>query len=172
VKRRALIVIVTGLWLAAFASTGAQRRGGASLAEYLPPGQGRDLVAKNCTVCHDLKGVLQLRKPKAGWEAIVLDMGARGAPISLDDIDPIVAYLADVFGEKAPPLVDVNADPQERLVMVPGVTPQGADRLIAERAKGPLASHDQVRAALGMETAPFEKVKYYLFVKPPETGGR
>ena len=73
----------------------ARRGGGAdAFAAYLPPGDGQALVAKGCIGCHDLGGVVRLRAAAPKWEALVLDMGARGAPIELDDIDPMVRYLS------------------------------------------------------------------------------
>lgn len=133
------------------------------LTDYLPPGAGKALVAKQCSACHDLQGTIQLRKPREAWEAIVLDMVARGAPLMLEEVDPLIAYLAEVFGPKAPPLVDVNAAAKDDLLKLAGVTPEAADRLIALRAdKGPLRSRDEVRSALGLDAASFDKIRYYL----------
>jgi hypothetical protein len=150
----------------------AQRGPREDFAAYLPPGDGRELVLKQCTSCHDLKGMVQLRKSKDGWEQIVMDMGARGAPIMLDEVDPVVNYLATVFGPTAPPFTDANTETRDGLTRLPGVTPEAADRLIAARAKEPLASHEQVRAALGLDAKAFEKIKPYIYVKPPQAGSR
>ena len=89
--------VVCALFLLTLASAGAaQQSDGRQAREdwspYLPPGEGQALVISRCTGCHDLKGTIQLRKPAPAWEAIVLDMGARGAPMTLDEIDPIVKY--------------------------------------------------------------------------------
>ena len=133
---------------------------------YLPPGDGQQLVVGRCTGCHDLKGTLQLRKSAAGWEAIVLDMGARGAPLTIEEIDPLVKYLSTAFGPEAPPFTDANTATKEDLTKLPGITAEAADRLIAERTKGPLATEEQLRAALALSPEDFQKVKYYLAVKP------
>ena len=132
---------------------------------YLPPGDGKALVVSRCTVCHDLKGTMQLRKPPPGWEAIVLDMGARGAPITLDEIDPLVKYLSTVFGPQAPPFTDANAASKAELTKLPGVAAEAADRLIARRDAGPLKP-DEIRPALGLDAQAFDKIKYYVYVKP------
>lgn len=136
------------------------------LIAYLPPGEGKALVVSRCTVCHDLRGMMQLRKAPPGWEAIVLDMGARGAPITLDDIDPLVKYLSTAFGPEAPPFTDVNSASKAELTKLPGVAPEAADRLIARRGTGPLTSAEQVRTAFGLNTQAFDKIKYYVYVKP------
>lgn len=132
---------------------------------YLPPGDGKALVISRCTVCHDLRGTMQLRKPAPGWEAIVLDMGARGAPITLDEIDPLVKYLSTVFGPQAPPFTDANAASKAELTKLPGVAAEAADRLIARRGARPL-SPEEIRPALGLDAQAFDRIKYYVYVKP------
>jgi hypothetical protein len=139
------------------------------LSAYLPPGQAqaRGLVAKECSMCHDLRGVLQLRKSAKDWEAIVLDMGARGAFITVDDVDPVVRYLADVFGPESPPFTDVSAATREDLTKLPGVTAAAADKLLAVRtAGGALSSHEEVQAAFGLDSKTFERIKPYVYLRP------
>jgi Helix-hairpin-helix motif len=143
------------------------RQGHEDWSAYLPPGEGRDIVVSRCSGCHDLRGTVQLRKPAAGWEAIVLDMGARGAPLTLEEIDPIVKYLSTAFGPNAPPFTDANAASRDELVKLPGVTAEAAERLIKARADGPLVSQEQVRTALAIAPSTFDKFKHYLYVKPP-----
>jgi hypothetical protein len=137
---------------------------------YLPPGEGQALVARGCVGCHDLGGVVRLRAAAPKWEALVLDMGARGAPIELDDVDPMVKYLSTVFGPNAPPLIDANSAGKAEWIKLPGVSEEAADRLIAARTAAPLTSNDQVRAALGLDPPAFEKIKYYVYIKsaPPD----
>jgi hypothetical protein len=145
-----------------------QGRGGQGPDEfvaYLPPGEGQALVAKGCAGCHDFGGIVRLRAAAPKWEALVLDMGARGAPIDVDDVDPMVKYLSTVFGPDAPPLADVHSAPKTELVKLPGVTPEAADRLIAARTQGSLTTTEEVRAALGLDETAFAKIKYYLYLK-------
>jgi hypothetical protein len=131
--------------------------------QYLPPGDGKALVSTQCTSCHELKGTIQLRKSKQEWEAVVFDMVARGAPLSVEEADAIVAYLSTAFGPSAPPLLDVNTAAKADLVRLPGMTPELADRLLAHRAaKGPLPSRDDVRGVLGLDEPAFSKMKWYL----------
>ena len=159
-----LIVAVASAMLAVAQPATRQGQQRRDYTAYLPPGEGQALVAKQCTGCHDLRGTLQLRAAAPQWEALVLDMGARGAPIMLDDIDPLVRYLSTVFGPKAPPFTDASSATKADLLKLPGVTPEGADRLIAARSAGAATSPDQVRTALGVDDAAFEKIKYYLYV--------
>lgn len=148
---------------------GRRGQGSDAYRAYLPPGEGQALVARSCTGCHDLGGTVRLRATAAKWEALVLDMGARGAPIEIDDVDPMVRYLSTVFGPKAPPFVDAESATKAELIKLPGVSPEGAERLIAARSQGALSSADQVRTALSLDETAFDKIKYYLYVKssPP-----
>jgi mono/diheme cytochrome c family protein len=146
---------------------GAPRADREDMSQYLPPGAGKALVARECTVCHDLDGVVRLRTSKGEWEAVVLDMVARGAPLMIEDADAIIAYLSEVFGPQAPPLVDVNTASADELAKLPGVTSDLAGRLVQHRQqKGPFSSRDEVRAALGFDEGTFEKVKWYLRAQP------
>lgn len=138
------------------------------IAQFLPPGAGKDLVAKECSSCHTPDGVVRLRATKAGWEAVVLDMVARGAPLMIEDADAIIAYLSTVFGPTAPPLVDVNTAAAGDLVKLPGVTPEHAARAIVHRTEqGRFTSRDQFQTAAGLDEATFEKIRWYLHVPKP-----
>lgn len=135
---------------------------GRDLSQYLPPGAGKTLVARECSTCHDLEGVIRLRQSKPGWEAVVIDMVGRGAPLMIEDVDAMTAYLAEVFGPKAPPLVDANTAGRDELMKLPGLTAAQADQLIALRAKKPFTSRDEVREAAGLSATAFEKLKWYV----------
>ena len=133
------------------------------ISQYLPPGNGKALVAKECTACHEPGGMIRLRASKPKWEAVVIDMVARGAPLSIDDADIIIDYLSDVFGPQAPPHVDINTATRDELLKLPGVTPAAADRLVAHRnKKGASLTNDEVREAIGLDAAAFDKVRWYI----------
>ncbi len=63
---------------------------------------GRELVEKNCVTCHSLD-YIAMNSPfldRKGWEASVTKMiKAMGAPISADDANGIVDYLARNYGK-------------------------------------------------------------------------
>ncbi len=69
----------------------------------LPPGDGRDVVAQACTLCHSLNTVLQLRQGAEGWRSIIDYMVLHGAQLTPQQADQAVEYLATNFG----PGVDV-----------------------------------------------------------------
>ncbi|MGJ0484727.1 MAG: c-type cytochrome [Methylomicrobium sp.] len=68
----------------------------------LKEGPGKALVEANCTMCHSLD-YIQINSrilDKTGWQKIVDKMiKVMGAPIKLEDIDPIVAYLVKNYGK-------------------------------------------------------------------------
>jgi mono/diheme cytochrome c family protein len=64
----------------------------------LPQGDGRDVVAHACTLCHSLNTVLQLRQGADGWRSIVDYMVLHGAQLTPQQADQAVEYLAINFG--------------------------------------------------------------------------
>ena len=67
----------------------------------LKAGEGRDLVAGNCSMCHSLD-YIQMNSPlfdRKGWEASVTKMiKVMGAPIREQDVPAIVDYLNAQYG--------------------------------------------------------------------------
>jgi hypothetical protein len=161
--------VAAALALAAAVSVSAQQTPREDYTEYLPPGgPGRALVAEQCATGHDLGGIVRMRKSKADWEAVILDMVGRGAALVVDDVDPMVAYLAEAFGPAVPPFTDVNSAGAEELVRLPGVRPESAERFVAARkGKGPYTSHEQVRTALGLTERGYEPIKRFVYFKTP-----
>jgi len=68
-------------------------------AQDLPEGAGRDLVAKVCTVCHEVTRITSKNKTKAEWSDTVDKMAARGAMATDEEFEAIVTYLAKNFGK-------------------------------------------------------------------------
>jgi hypothetical protein len=161
------VIIVACVMVVAAVAAQAQRRQRDDLTEFLPPGAWKAFVAQRCSSCHELDGMIQLREPKQEWQALVYDMVARGAPLTVEEADQTVAYLSEAFGRAAPPLVDVNTAAKDDLVKLPGVTAPLADRLITHRTtNGPLTSRDQVRTVLGLDERAFDRIKWYLRTGP------
>ena len=72
----------------------------AAQADTLPPGPGRDMVAKACAQCHSADVVSAQRKTRADWADTVTQMVASGAQVSDADFDKVVNYLAVSFPAK------------------------------------------------------------------------
>ena len=131
--------------------------------ELLPPGDGRELVLSTCTSCHNLKVVVHARMSRAEWAKSVNDMIQRGAPVFPEEIEPLTTYLSKAFGTSVPKLVNVNTASREELEKLPNLKPEIVTRILDARGKaGPFKSSEELRRALGMEKADFEKILYLL----------
>ena len=64
----------------------------------LPEGEGKEIVAGKCTICHSLDRIVDTHATAAGWEGIVKEMVSEGAPLENDEIPVVVNYLAKNFG--------------------------------------------------------------------------
>jgi cytochrome c5 len=64
----------------------------------LPDGPGRDLVEKDCVLCHGLDRVAAVKRSPIGWSDVLKRMEFYGAPVSGRDEQTIMAYLESKFG--------------------------------------------------------------------------
>jgi cytochrome c5 len=64
----------------------------------LPDGPGKDLVEKNCVLCHGLDRVAAVMRSPVGWSDVLKRMEFYGAPVSAKDEQTIMAYLESEFG--------------------------------------------------------------------------
>jgi mono/diheme cytochrome c family protein len=64
----------------------------------LPPGEGKELLSKNCIGCHQLTVITSQHKTESGWTDTVVEMRSRGANGSDEDMEKIVHYLTANFG--------------------------------------------------------------------------
>lgn len=63
----------------------------------LPDGEGKAIVQKMCTGCHNLKTVTSKHATKEQWNMIVQQMVSRGADGTDQDIEAVINYLAKNF---------------------------------------------------------------------------
>jgi len=72
-----------------------------AVAQSLPDGKGKDLVARICVACHDLSPITTSGGGSRGdWEMVVQSMIDMGADITPDEVPQIVNYLATSFPAK------------------------------------------------------------------------
>jgi cytochrome c5 len=64
----------------------------------LPDGNGKDLVATRCGLCHDLERVAMVKRSKKAWPVIVASMVASGATATPEEAKTISDYLTTNFG--------------------------------------------------------------------------
>jgi hypothetical protein len=131
--------------------------------DLLPPGDGRDLVRESCGGCHNLKVVVKARKSRAEWAKSINDMIQRGSQLFPEEIDPITTYLSKAFATDVPKLVNVNTASREDLEKLPDFKPEIVGAILEARSKnGPFKNSADLRLALGMRDADFEKIRYRL----------
>ena len=66
----------------------------------LPPGEGREVVMRVCSKCHDPSNAAGQDLDAVGWKELVDQMAANGAQGSDADFDAIAAYLTKAFPPK------------------------------------------------------------------------
>ncbi len=66
----------------------------------LPPGEGRDVVMKVCTKCHDPSIAAEQSFDEKGWKDLVDQMESNGARGTEAEFAQIVAYLSKAFPAK------------------------------------------------------------------------
>ena len=81
---------------------------GLSLAAHaqtdIPPGPGRDVTVRMCSMCHSLSVVTGQRMTKDHWTAQVDDMVSRGAKGTPDEVATVINYLSTNFGTSGSPV--------------------------------------------------------------------
>jgi mono/diheme cytochrome c family protein len=66
----------------------------------LPEGEGKAILLRACTTCHDLEG-LKLFKgyyTEQNWRELIVDMVRVGAKVKDEEITILAKYLAEHFG--------------------------------------------------------------------------
>lgn len=73
-------------------------------------GKGVELATARCVICHDAQHITRAKLSREEWEFNVRNMIERGAPITPEEIRPIVDYLATYYNRDAPPPVETAAE--------------------------------------------------------------
>ncbi len=132
-------------------------------SELLPPGEARELVLASCISCHNLKSTVHERKNREGWAKTVSDMVLRGAPVFVEEMEPMTEYLSRAFGPDVAKPVNVNTATREELEKLPVLKPDGVTHLIELRQKaGGFKNAEELRQAIGWREEEFEKIRYLL----------
>ena len=105
----------------------------------LPEGDGKAIVEKSCSVCHELTNLTNAAKSEDDWRDAVQVMMERGASVRNDKVDILVKYLAKNFG--LPPAAGSQAPPNppappaarsgDSSQLMPEELPEGEGKTIA-----------------------------------------
>ncbi len=69
--------------------------------DILPEGPAKVVILRECTSCHEGSYVVAKPRTKSEWDEVVGSMMSRGANLSEDEQDKVIAYLSDNFGPTA-----------------------------------------------------------------------
>jgi hypothetical protein len=113
--------IIFGLFLATSSQLGAQEE---SIYQGLAPGEGRDLVFGNCTVCHSASIILQNHMSREAWDKTITWMQKEQGMWELEKSDrkTILDYLSmtqglnqklakEKFGKRKTPMYEFDYQP-------------------------------------------------------------
>lgn len=64
----------------------------------LPDGPGKDVLLNTCTMCHELFRIKFNRRSPEEWEETLVSMLNEGAPLSDEEFERVLLYLARNFG--------------------------------------------------------------------------
>jgi competence ComEA-like helix-hairpin-helix protein len=82
-------------------------------AASMPDGAGKPIVQRACASCHAVTVVTSKHATQKEWDQVVNLMVSRGAELSDDEIETVIAYLAKNYGpldqKSAPPAADAAA---------------------------------------------------------------
>jgi competence protein ComEA len=112
----------------------------------LPEGPGKATTVRVCGACHAAEIVMSRRESVDGWNALVVDMIARGAKGSDDEFGEVVDYLAANFPKTAAAdKINVNQASAKELAAGLEVSEKQASAIVEYReSKGKFKSIDDL----------------------------
>ena len=99
----------------------------------LPDGPGKEAIESSCTLCHGLSYITQSNKSLSGWRDIVSDMMARGAPLTKEEFEAVLPYLATHFGPKESSKVNANKASAKELETALALSAREAEAIVRYR---------------------------------------
>ena len=124
-------------------------------AAAMPDGAGKPIVQRACSACHALTVVTSKHASQKEWDQVVNQMVSRGADLTDDEIDTVIAYLAKNYGpldQKAAPSTDAATPPSDT------AAPPATDPTPVNVNK---ASAQELESSLGLEKSEAEAVVKY-----------
>jgi competence protein ComEA len=162
---RVVYVLFSGMLLlpliAALAVPAQEQKGTHTTTQELPPGEGKDLLVKQCSGCHQLTLVTSQRKSESGWTDTIIEMRNRGANGSDEDMEQVIRYLTTNFGpQSASAKVNVNSASASDMVTGLALPQSEADAIVAYRSKnGKYKDIPALKQVAGVEAAKIDAVK-------------
>jgi len=123
-------------------------------AAAMPDGAGKPIVQRACSACHALTVVTSKHASQKEWDQVVNQMVSRGADLTDDEIDTVIAYLAKNYG----PLDQKATPPTEAAPSSDTTAPPATDTTPVNVNK---ASAQELESSLGLEKPEAEALVKY-----------
>jgi competence protein ComEA len=118
----------------------------------LPPGDGRDVIVKTCSLCHEVYRAASVRLTQEGWAAVLEDMMRRGARLTDAEFEAALGYLGTHFLGEADRPINLNTAVQIDFESVLGLLRREAAAVIAFREKnGPFKAVTDLKKVPGLD---------------------
>lgn len=98
--RRISLAALFTAWLGAISMAAAAPHAQETDHPKLPPGDGRDVMIRVCSQCHDPEWAADYPNDEAAWRATVDQMKKQGAQATDAEFEQIVKYLTKAFPPK------------------------------------------------------------------------
>jgi len=131
-------------------------------APAMPPGEGRDLILKECVGCHAVSTITAQHKTESAWTDTIIEMRNRGANGSDEEMEQIVHYLATNYGPAGAAATKVNVNSASASDIVAGLalSQAEADAIVAYRSKnGKFADLAALKQVVGVDAAKIDAAK-------------
>jgi competence protein ComEA len=120
----------------------------------LPDGPGKAATVKVCGVCHAAEIVMSRRESVDGWNALVVDMIARGAKGTDDEFGDVVDYLVANFPKTAAAKINVNQATAKEMAAGLEIADKQAAAIVQYReSKGKFKSVEDLLQVPGVDPA-------------------
>jgi competence ComEA-like helix-hairpin-helix protein len=121
--------------------------------------KGEQKLTTVCTRCHPIERVTASRRTKSQWEEVITTMiTSRGAQVSDEEFEVILAYLTREYGR-----VLINRAPADDLVEVLGISDTIAGAIVSYRKEhGPFEDFDALAKVPGIDREQLEKKREAL----------
>jgi mono/diheme cytochrome c family protein len=94
---RAQVVMIAGLLLVALTVGTQTTLGQTDPHPTLPAGEGREVMIRVCSQCHEPEMAADQQFDAAGWKSLVDQMASKGASATDEEFEQIVRYLTRAF---------------------------------------------------------------------------
>ncbi len=131
------------------------------VAADLPDGPGREIVLTACGRCHRAEEMGAYRHTKGEWESVVARMVDRGAQVSRNETDTVVAYLSKNLGKvEDSTKVNVNEASAKELETGLKLTAKEAEAIVDYRERhGRFRAVGELFIIYGVDGAKIEAAK-------------